>query len=124
MQQHKVGILTGGGDCPGLNAVIRAVVQKIANAGGECVGLVEGWRGLVQANMRVLKVLDTDGIIARGGTILGSSRANPDKQPADVAKCVEDSHGLGLTALGASGVDATPGVASRPLLAHQQPTVG
>ena len=48
MQQHKVGILTGGGDCPGLNAVIRAVVQKIANAGGECVGLLEGWRGLVQ----------------------------------------------------------------------------
>ena len=44
----KVGLLTGGGDCPGLNAVIRAVVQRIANEGGSCVGILEGWRGLVQ----------------------------------------------------------------------------
>ena len=44
----KVGLLTGGGDCPGLNAVIRAVVQQVTNAGGECVGLIEGWRGLVK----------------------------------------------------------------------------
>src|SRR5437588_5172258 len=124
MQQHKVGILTGGGDCPGLNAVIRAVVQKIANAGGECVGLLEGWRGLVQANTRELKVLETDGIIARGGTILGSSRTNPYKQPADVAKCVENFKNLGLTALVAIGGDDTLGVASRLYADHKLPTVG
>src|SRR5438270_1359607 len=124
MQQHKVGILTGGGDCPGLNAVIRAVVQKIANAGGECVGLLEGWRGLVQANTRELAVLDTDGIIARGGTILGSSRTNPYKQPADVAKCVENFKSLGLTALVAIGGDDTLGVASRLYADHKLPTVG
>ena len=69
----KVGLLTGGGDCPGLNAVIRAVVRKINNAGGECVGLMDGWRGLVEAKSRPLVALETDGIIARGGTILAAS---------------------------------------------------
>ena len=49
---HQVGILTGGGDCPGLNAVIRAVVRKLANAGGTCLGLMEGWRGLVKGDAR------------------------------------------------------------------------
>src|SRR5438132_10967472 len=75
-KRMKVGILTGGGDCPGLNAVIRAVVRKIDNAGGTCLGLLEGWRGLLEEMTRPLNVLDTDGIIARGGTILGSSRTN------------------------------------------------
>src|SRR4051812_8244437 len=56
----KVGLLTGGGDCPGLNAVIRAVVQKVHNAGGECVGLLEGWRGLVKNMSRPLHVAETD----------------------------------------------------------------
>src|SRR5882762_4568558 len=74
---HKVGILTGGGDCPGLNAVIRAVVRKIDNAGGTCLGLLEGWRGLLEEKTTPLNVLETDDIIARGGTILGSSRTNP-----------------------------------------------
>src|SRR5437667_12783364 len=120
----KVGLLTGGGDCPGLNAVIRAVVRKITNAGGECVGLFEGWRGLVEAKTRSLPVLETDGIIARGGTILGSSRTNPYKQPADVAKCVENFKNLGLTALVAIGGDDTLGVASRLYADHKLPTVG
>ena len=75
----KVGLLTGGGDCPGLNAVIRAVVQRIASEGGSCVGILEGWRGLVQGMSRPLDIAETDGIIARGGTILGSSRTNPFK---------------------------------------------
>src|SRR5437762_5606335 len=109
----KVGLLTGGGDCPGLNAVVRAVVRKIANAGGECLGLLEGWRGLVEAKTRLLPVLETDGIIARGGTILGSSRTNPYKQPADVQRCVDNFSGLSLTALVAVGVDDTLGFASK-----------
>src|SRR6516162_11023192 len=99
----KVGILTGGGDCPGLNAVIRAVVRKVSNAGGTSVGIFEGWRGLIQAKARPLSVLDTDGIIARGGTILGSSRTNPYKKPTDVAQCVENFRRLGLSGLVAIG---------------------
>jgi ATP-dependent phosphofructokinase / diphosphate-dependent phosphofructokinase len=121
---HKVGILTGGGDCPGLNAVIRAVVQKIANAGGSCLGLLEGWRGLLEASTRELPVLETDGIIARGGTILGSSRTNPYKNPEQVRKAVENFRSLGLTALIGIGGDDTLGVASRLFNDFQLPMVG
>lgn len=120
----KVGILTGGGDCPGLNAVIRAVVRKVSNAGGTCIGLVEGWRGLVEAKTRPLTVLETDGIIARGGTILGSSRTNPYKQVNDVARCLENFQALGLTALVAIGGDDTLGVASRLYSEKNLPMVG
>lgn len=125
--QHKVGILTGGGDCPGLNAVIRAVVQKIANAGGSCIGLLEGWRGLVKTGpdyVKPLAVLETDGIIARGGTILGSSRTNPYKNPEHVAACVANYRQLGLTALVAIGGDDTLGVASRLFAEEKLNTVG
>src|SRR5713101_3005817 len=123
-QEMKVGLLTGGGDCPGLNAVIRAVVRKIANAGGECLGLLEGWRGLVEAKTRPLPVLETDGIIARGGTILGSSRTNPYKQPADVQRCIDNFRSLGLNALVAIGGDDTLGVASKLFSEVGLPLVG
>jgi ATP-dependent phosphofructokinase / diphosphate-dependent phosphofructokinase len=121
---HKVGILTGGGDCPGLNAVIRAVVRKIENAGGSCIGLLEGWRGLVGAKTCPLTARQTDEIIARGGTILGSSRTNPYKQPANVVRCLENFKALGLTALVAIGGDDTLGVASRFHNDEKLPTVG
>jgi 6-phosphofructokinase 1 len=121
---HKVGILTGGGDCPGLNAVIRAVVRKVANANGICVGLVEGWRGLVEGQTQPLSILGTDGIIARGGTILGSSRTNPYRQPADVTRAVDNFRQLGLTALVAIGGDDTLGVASRLYADYGLPMVG
>src|SRR5919205_1738219 len=121
---HKVGILTGGGDCPGLNAVIRAVVRKIANAGGGCLGLLEGWRGLVNGKTCPLTALQTDDIIARGGTILGSSRTNPYKQPANVAKCLDNFRKLGLTALVAIGGDDTLSVASRLYNDEKVATVG
>jgi len=120
----KVGLLTGGGDCPGLNAAIRAVVRKITNAGGTCLGLLEGWRGLVEERTRPLLALETDGIIARGGTILGSSRTNPYKQPADVAKALENFRRLELTALVAIGGDDTLGVASKFYSENQLPMVG
>src|SRR5438045_8543398 len=120
----KVGLLTGGGDWPGLNAVIRAVVRKITNAGGECIGLFEGWRGLVEMKTRPLPALETDGIIARGGTILGSSRTNPYKQPADVVRVVNNFHRLGLGALVAIGGDDTLGVAARLHAEKRLPLVG
>src|SRR5262245_26971784 len=123
-RQHKIGILTGGGDCPGLNAVIRAVVQKVANADGTCLGLLEGWRGLVEKKTRPLSVLETDGIIARGGTILGSSRTNPYKQPEHVARVIEHFRGLGLTGLVAIGGDDTLGVAARLFDEYGLPMVG
>jgi 6-phosphofructokinase 1 len=121
----KVGLLTGGGDCPGLNAVIRAVVQSVANDGGSCVGILEGWRGLVKGLHRDLEVVETDGIIARGGTILGSSRTNPFKNPAvDVPAVRENFARLGLDALVAIGGDDTLGVAHRLHQEFQMPMVG
>jgi 6-phosphofructokinase 1 len=120
----KVGLLTGGGDCPGLNAVIRAVVRKITNAGGTCIGLLEGWRGLIDNKTRPLIPFETDGIIARGGTILGSSRTNPYRQPADVARAVDNFRSLGLTALVAIGGDDTLGVASKLFMEHALALVG
>jgi 6-phosphofructokinase 1 len=120
----RVGILTGGGDCPGLNAVIRAVVRKIENAGGSCLGLLEGWRGLVQKRAVPLTAFGTDDIIARGGTILGSSRTNPYKNPEHVARAIEHFRALELTALVAIGGDDTLGVASRLHQEQQLPMVG
>ncbi|MCA8989291.1 MAG: ATP-dependent 6-phosphofructokinase [Planctomycetaceae bacterium] len=109
----KVALLTGGGDCPGLNAVIRGVVKVIDNAGGECVGLLEGWRGAMEGNHIPLTPAVTDPIIDKGGTILGSSRTNPFKNEADADQVVETFKKLGLDALVAIGGDDTLGVASR-----------
>src|SRR3954447_4901306 len=121
----KVGLLTGGGDCPGLNAVIRAVVQRITSEGGACVGILEGWRGLVQGLSRVLDLCETDGIIARGGTILGSSRTNPFKfAERDVPALRANAGGLGLDALVAIAGDDTLSVAYRLYSTYQMPIVG
>jgi 6-phosphofructokinase 1 len=121
----KVALLTGGGDCPGLNAVIRAVVRTIHNAGGECVGLLEGWRGAIQGNAIPLKAQDTDEIIAKGGTILGSSRTNPYKKKEEsVPQLLESFKRLGLTALVAIGGDDTLGVARRLYEEEKFPVVG
>lgn len=121
----KVGLLTGGGDCPGLNAVIRAVVQQVTNAGGECVGLIEGWRGIVKGICRPLNVRETDEIIGLGGTILGSSRTNPFKNAEnDVPAVQKNFRELGLDALVAIGGDDTLGVAYRLHDEFGLPTVG
>src|SRR5512135_1375123 len=104
----RVGLLTGGGDCPGLNAVIRAVVQRIVSEGGSCVGILEGWRGLVQGMSRDLRIEETDGIIARGGTILGASRTNPYKNAErDIPALRANFEALGLDVLVPIGGDDT-----------------
>jgi ATP-dependent phosphofructokinase / diphosphate-dependent phosphofructokinase len=110
----KVGLLTGGGDCPGLNAVIRAVVQQLANEGASCLGILEGWRGLVQNMTCPLTIATTEGIISQGGSILGSSRTNPYRNPeTDLALLRENFHRAELDALIVIGGDDTLGVAIR-----------
>ena len=77
----RIGLLTGGGDCPGLNAVIRAVVRKgISAYGDELIGFHDGWRGVLEDSFEPLTTESTRGILPRGGTILGSSRTNPYKR--------------------------------------------
>jgi len=120
----KVGILTGGGDCPGLNAVIRGVVRTVANSGGETVGLLEGWRGAIQGLTTELTIANTDEILPKGGTILGSSRTNPFKKPDDVPQLLATFQRLGLNALIAIGGDDTLGVANRLFHEHGLNTVG
>jgi len=120
----KFGVLTGGGDCPGLNAVIRAVVRTVHNGGGQTLGLLEGWRGAIEGNYEELIPHETDGIIDRGGTILGSSRTNPYKKPEDVNRLIETFKQLELDALIAIGGDDTLGVASRLFKEQSLPTIG
>ena len=85
----KVGILTGGGDCPGLNAVIRAVVRKgCFHYEDEFVGFLEGWRGVVEDMSMPLDLASVGGILPRGGTILRTSRTNPGKKPDGLDKCI------------------------------------
>jgi ATP-dependent phosphofructokinase / diphosphate-dependent phosphofructokinase len=120
----KVGILTGGGDCPGLNPVIRGVVRTITNAGGEMVGLLQGWRGAIQGITTPLTVENTDDIIWKGGTILGSSRTNPYKKPEDVQQLLETFKKLGLDALVAIGGDDTLGVANKLYRDYKLNTIG
>lgn len=120
----KVGILTGGGDCPGLNAVIRGVVRTVANGGGQTVGLLQGWRGAIQGLTTDLTIANTDEILPKGGTILGSSRTNPYKKPEDVEQLLQTVQKLGLNALVAIGGDDTLGVANRLFNDHKLNTVG
>ena len=121
----KVGLLTGGGDCPGLNAVIRAVVRRVSDAGGECVGVLEGWRGLVRGGFRPLAAAEVEPLIGQGGTILGSSRTNPYKNPdVDVPSLRRHFQEAGLDALVVVGGDDTLGVAARLVNDFQLPIVG
>jgi 6-phosphofructokinase 1 len=73
----RIGILTGGGDCPGLNAAIRAVTKTALQSGYEVIGFRDGWKGFIEGNTEILDSLKTSGIIDRGGTILGTSRFSP-----------------------------------------------
>ncbi len=120
----KVGILTGGGDCPGLNAVIRGVVRTVNNGGGEVLGLLRGWRGAIEGLTTPLTIENTEEILWEGGTILGSSRTNPYKKPEDVQTLLGTYARLGLDALVAIGGDDTLGVANRLYHDHQLNTVG
>lgn len=108
----RVGVLTGGGDCPGLNAVIRAIVRKGApEYGFEFVGFRDGWRGPLEGDTMSLDVSAVRGILPRGGTILGSSRTNPLKVEGGIERIKDNLAGLGVDALIAIGGEDTLGVA-------------
>src|SRR3954468_1181917 len=120
----RIGVLTGGGDCPGLNAVIRAIVRKGAEVyGHEFVGFRDGWRGPLEADTMPLDVGTTRGILPRGGTILGSSRTNPIKVEGGVEKVEQNLKTLGVDGLIAIGGEDTLGVATT-LAAHGLTVVG
>jgi ATP-dependent phosphofructokinase / diphosphate-dependent phosphofructokinase len=110
----KIGILTGGGDCPGLNAVIRAAVRKgTFHYDDTFIGFLEGWRGLVEDKSMPLDLQAVAGILPRGGTILRTSRTNPAKKPDGLDKCIATLKRNGVDALIAIGGDDTLSVATK-----------
>jgi len=110
---ERIGVLTGGGDCPGLNPVIRAVVRSGINLGYEFVGIKNGWKGLIEKDTTPLNMETISGILPKGGTILGTSRTNPYKKTGDVEKVKAGFKALGLTTLIAIGGEDTLGVAAK-----------
>jgi phosphofructokinase-like protein len=120
----NVGILTGGGDCPGLNAVIRAVVRRADAGGWQTVAVREGWRGLVEPRFEDLGPLQVSGILPRGGTIIGTSRTNPFKLENGVERVLRNFADRGLEALVVIGGEDTLGVAARLHTEHGIPVVG
>ncbi len=110
----RLGVLTGGGDCPGLNAVIRAIVRKgVAEYGHGFVGYRDGWRGPLKGMSRPLEIADVRGILPRGGTILGSSRTNPVEEEGGIEHIAANLERDGVDGLIAIGGEDTLGVATR-----------
>jgi len=109
----KIGVLTGGGDAPGLNAAVRAIVYKAADYGIEVIGIKRGWAGLVEADTEPLSATTVEEITSEGGIILYTSRTNPVKMTDGIQKCMENMKKLGLDALIAIGGDDTLGVAQK-----------
>jgi 6-phosphofructokinase 1 len=121
----RIGLLTGGGDCPGLNAVIRAIVRKgIDQHGHSLVGFRDGWRGPIEDAWEELTVDSTRGILPRGGTILGSSRTNPFKRGDGPDRIRATMAARGLDGLIAIGGEDTLGAASRLYSEHDLPVMG
>jgi phosphofructokinase-like protein len=120
----RIGILTGGGDCPGLNAVIRAVARRSLDRGHDVVGIRSGWRGLVERQVQPLGPREISGILPRGGTIIGTSRTNPYKLENGVQSLLDNAAALGLDALVAIGGEDTLGVAARLYAENSFPVVG
>jgi len=121
----RIGVLTGGGDCPGLNAVIRAIVRKgVEHLDHEFVGYRDGWHGPLTGEGRPLGVPEVRGILPRGGTILGSSRTNPFKEDGGVERILGNLESEGVDGLIAIGGEDTLGVAARLSAEHGVRVVG
>src|SRR5258706_15433301 len=111
----RIGVLTGGGDCPGLNPAIRGFVLRAISLGHECIGFLNGWKGLVEGAARPLGVRDVEDTIAMGGTMLGSSRTNPFKKgrEEDLQSVLANIKKFELNAVAALGGEDTLGVAHK-----------
>src|SRR6476619_5047701 len=110
----RVGVLTGGGDCPGLNAVIRGIVRKgVPDYGSSFLGFRDGWRGPLEAMTKPLDIPAVRGLLPRGGTLRGSSRTNPFAISGGVEKIKRNLQNLGVDALIAIGGEDTLGVATK-----------
>src|SRR6266513_4259238 len=120
----RVGILTGGGDCPGLNAVIRAAGRRVMTREGEVVGVLEGWKGLVEGLFSPVGPSEISGLLPRGGTILRTTRTNPFKVDVGVEKVLANFEREGFDALVAIGGEDTLGVAARLYEEYGFPVVG
>src|SRR5256885_14116071 len=120
----RVGLLTGGGDCPGRNAVLRAAGRRVMTRGGEVVGVREGWQGLVDGLFEPLGPREISGLLPRGGTIIGTTRTNPFKLDGGVDKVRTNFAESGLDALVAIGGEDTLGVAARLYEEREFPVVG
>jgi 6-phosphofructokinase 1 len=119
----RIGVLTGGGDCPGLNAVIRAVGRRSFSNGHEVLGIRAGWKGLVEGLIEPLGPREISGILPRGGTIIGTSRTNP-FETGSVDRVLENFREASLDALVAIGGEDTLGVAARLHREEDFPVVG
>jgi 6-phosphofructokinase len=124
MTMEKIGILTGGGDCPGLNAVIRAVVRRSHALGFDVLGIKNGWAGLIHGFTEPLTDFSVTGILPRGGTILGTSRTNPFKQMEHFQKLKANWQKFDLNYLVAVGGEDTLGVAHKLFKQEDYPIVG
>lgn len=109
----KIGVLTGGGDCPGLNPVLRGIVRKAILENYEIIGFLRGWAGIIEGDYKKLDRDSVSGILPMGGTILNTSRTNVYKKPEDVKKVIKNFKSLDLEALIAIGGDDTLGVAQK-----------
>ncbi len=109
----RIGVLTGGGDCPGLNPVIRAIVRKAFNNNHEVIGFKNGWKGIIENDTMPLDLNTVSGILPKGGTILGTSRTNPYKKSDDVKKVIDTFKKNRLDCLIAIGGEDTLGVANK-----------
>lgn len=124
MTKERIGVLTGGGDCPGLNAVIRAVTRRGLEYGYEIIGILNGWKGLIDSETMPLNLAAVSGILPKGGTILGTSRTNPYKKEQGVIKVKQNFKDLKLDALVVIGGEDTLGVANKLYCDEKLPIVG
>lgn len=124
MMIERIGILTGGGDCPGLNAVIRAVVRCASSAPSHVLGIKNGWLGLVEGDVEPLTRQSVTGILPRGGTILGTSRFNPVLDPQSIARIRDNWKKYELNALIVVGGEGSLSAALDLWRDHQFPIVG